>query len=360
MALEDSAIEQAELLFCQRLALVNDRYTGFGQLKQHDYRLLDCLQVLTQIQRQTASPGPMPCWLKWLTETTVPDTAPSIDTLSAFTSQEHARQLMLDIKLCQQPVQFSRVIEELAMNNGTDAFCLWHFAARQQLPVDDKALASLQIDNICAQAIFYLGCSGDRNKLALLQKWQLMLSQDDRRFGVIQLAGFMLGQDTDVAALVIRLLHTSMLTDMALMLLMANASAVKQMQIINYLSAAEGQTLMAIRSMAFSGQLKFVPLLLELSQQPNSTAAALDALTLILGVMDTDELVSAADTASVLSGNSKRKLAGYELNEQQMPVVWRWGNTAQRQLIACYRFLSNPGAALVFTDRLTQKVGNGG
>src|SRR5690606_16455149 len=162
------------------------------------------------------------------------------------------------------------------------------------------------------------------------------LNPDDSRYVIAQLSAYMLGQQTDVAELVARLSQTSGLTDVSLMLLMVNAPEAIQMRVINYLSAVGGQKEMAIRAMAFSGQLKFVPLLLELSQQQDSSQAALDALTLMLGVLDADMLVSAADVAAVLTGKSKRRLAGCNFEDAQLQVVWRQGNALQRQLVACH------------------------
>mgnify|MGYP000232870511 FL=1 len=360
MLLQDTAIAQAELLFCQRLTLVHDRYTGVGLLVQHDHRLLDCLQVLTELKRQMTPPVPMLSWMNWLTATDMTSALPQIDELSKFSAPEQALQLLLDIKFSQQKAEVMRVVEQLQGNKAADVFAVWYFAARQQLPLSAATLQLLQDDNICAAAIFYIGCSGERSMLPLLQQLLLKLSPDDNRYGIAQLAAYMLGQETDASLLVIRLTQTSMLTDLALMLLMVNASSAKQMQIINYLSAAEGQTAMAIRAMAFSGQLKFVPLLLELSQQQDSTKAALDALTLMLGALDADTLVLAGDVAAVLTGKSKRKLGGCDIEDPQLAVIWRQGNTVQRQLLACYRFLTQPGSALVFTDRLIDGANHGG
>ena len=357
MLLQDTAIEQAELLFCQRLTLMNDRYTRVDQLKQQDHRLLDCLQVLAELKRQVTPPMPTLSWLNWLTEAPLADALPHIDELSRFSTPEQALQLLLDIKFSQQTAELQHFTELLLSNSAVDCSAVWHFAARQQLPVSKAVLPLLQGGNICAAAIFYIGCSGDRSKLPLVQQWLSMFNPDDSRCGIAELSAYMLGQQTDVAELVARLSQTSVLTDVSLMLLMVNAPEAMQLRIINYLSAVGGQTEMAIRAMAFSGQLKFVPLLLELSQQKDSSQAALDALTLMLGVLDADMLVSAADVAAVLAGKSKRRLAGCNFEDAQLQVVWRQGNALQRQVVACHRFLTKPGSALVFTDRLIDRVG---
>ncbi|MFT5547107.1 hypothetical protein [Rheinheimera aquimaris] len=357
MLLQDSATEQAELLLSQRLTLVHDRYTGLGLLMQHDHRLLDCLQVLIELKRQKTPPVSMLPWMNWLTEAGITSGLSHIDELSRFSTPDQALQLMLDIKFSQQTDKLQHFTELLLSNSAVNCSTVWHFAARQQLPVSKAVLPLLQGDNICTAAIFYIGCSGDRSKLPLVQQWLSTLNPDDNRFGIAQLSAYMLGQQTDVAELVARLSQTSGLTDVALMLLMVNAPEAVQMRIINYLSAVGGQTEMAIRAMAFSGQLKFVPLLLELSQQQDSAQAALDALTLILGILDADMLVSAADVAAVLTGKNKRRLAGCDIEETQLQVVWRQGNALQRQVVACHRFLTNPGSALVFTDRLIDRAG---
>lgn len=352
MLLQDTAIEQAELLFCQRLALVNDRYTQVGQLMQHDYRLLDCLHLLTGLKRQMTPPVPMLSWMNWLTATDMTSALPQIDELSKFSAPEQALQLLLDIKFSQQKAEVMHFTEQLLSNTAIDLSAFWHFAARQQLPLSGITLQLLQEHDTCAAAIFYIGCIGDRSMLPLVQHWLSTLSPDDNRFGIAKLSAYMLGQQTDEAELVAILTETSELTNVSLMLLMVNAPEAMQMRLINYLSAVSGQTEMAIRAMAFSGQLKFVPLLLELSQQQDSTQAALDALTLILGALDADTLMLAGDVTAVLAGKSKRKLGGCDIEDTQLAVVGQQGNAMQRQLLACYRFLTQPGSALVFTDRL--------
>lgn len=349
MLLTETVIEQAQLLLRQRLLLNTDRYTGLTQLTQHDYRLLDCLSLLHSAEQHNVTTA-MPTWLVWLLNSSL-TTLLSPAQLNGLGQSRSAWQLLLDLKYHQQPAAVTTLIEQHLQDNATSAL-VWQFAARHRLALTALLQTKLQTADLCADALCYLGYNGQRQLLPMLQQYSTQLSHDDTQYCAAQLAAYSLGQQSDEAGLVTTLVQTNQLTDIALMLLMIGATDTTQARIVNYLSANEDSIGTAMRAMAFSGQLKFVPLLLELSQQQNTAAAALEALTVLLGTLDADALVSAGDCTAFMAGKSRRKLAGFDIDAEQLAIVWRQGNPLQRQLVACYRFRARPGTALVFTDVL--------
>src|SRR5690606_2648871 len=110
-----------------------------------------------------------------------------------------------------------------------------------------------------------------------------------------------------------------------LMLLMAGASDTVQSRVINQLSNNSGTANMAIAAMGYSGQLKFVPLLLELAQADDSREVATDSLTVLLGSIEADSLLSAPQlvTDFQLPPASARQLGGSHISSAQLAGIWQ-------------------------------------
>ena len=119
-----------------------------------------------------------------------------------------------------------------------------------------------------------------------------------------------------------------------------------------------GKTDQAIAAMGYSGQLKFVPLLLELAQAEDSREAATDSLALLLGIAEADSLLSAtkATTDFQLAQGHARQLSGGHINSVQLDDVWLRGNQQQRQLVACYRSLAAAGTPLLNVNALSCRL----
>lgn len=347
------AIEQSQLLFTQRLSLISDRYAAAAAIKMHDRRLLDAVQQIETAPQQ-AEP---PYWLKWLLASDEQAALPDITRLEGFNVPAQAWQLLLDIKYRLHGAKVLQLVESVLpqTHQADSAYAqLWHFAARQQLPLLQIAVRTLKQGPATPEAILYLGFSGDRSMLSLLQNLSGALRADDTCYAASQFSAYLLGQQVDEVELVTLLAQTSQITDVALMLLLANAPYATQMQLINTLSADFAQTTLAIRAMAYSCQVKFVPLLIELARQQATEAVALNALTLLIGATDVDTLLSADSTSALLKGQNK--LAGADISNEKLAIIWRQGNVAQRQLVACRRFFSAPGNALIFADCLMDEA----
>ena len=170
------------------------------------------------------------------------------------------------------------------------------------------------------------------------------------------------GQSSDEVTLLKQLLQpecvaaSSLFFDVLLMLLICNAPDKAQDQMVNVLAnlnTAEQPTYgtaLAIQAMGFSGQLKFVPLLLELNQQPELNALAANALALLLGAIDADALLERPAMADFACSKAARNLAGCAVTPAHLAMVLQRGNPQQRQLAACYQFWQHPDRPLYFAD----------
>lgn len=342
----ENIAEQAELLFRQRLTFDSNRYMGLTQLRQHDYRLMDCLQLL---QRCSAKDTALTPWLHWLSSSGDPALL-SFTLVQHFSQPQQAWLLLHQVKYQQQKETLTRLIERCISSADADSALAWQLAARQRIALTSLLQTQLQSTAVTTDTLWFLGLSGQRKLLPQLVSIIRQLDVQDPRYAVAQWAAYLLGQQTDEAELVVRLTQTKSLTDIGLMVLVVAASDATQSRIINYLSTQNSSE--AIRAMAYSGQLKFVPLLLELAQQQDSAAAAVDALTTLLGVIEADSLLASIDISAFAAGKSGRKLAGFDIAPEQLDIIWRQGNQTQRQLAACYRFLATPASAMMFADVL--------
>ena len=94
----ENIAEQAELLFRQRLTFNSNRYMGLTQLRQHDYRLMDCLQL---VQSCNATDTALTPWLHWLTSTVDPALL-SFTLVQHFSQPQQAWLLLHQLKYQQQ------------------------------------------------------------------------------------------------------------------------------------------------------------------------------------------------------------------------------------------------------------------
>jgi hypothetical protein len=336
MALSEPIVAQANLLFEQRLAFEHNRYVTLSQLKQHDYRLIDSLQLVSSQQ----APITQPVWLQWLLSGNEMALANTEETTSY--NSLPGRLFLLDIKYHRQPEWVRTWVSAEINTKGKQSKLAWQFAARQQCSLSEFSIKAFA----CADALWYLGCNGTASNRLSIKQLQNTLGDSDPLEPYIAMAGYMLGERDDELALVSKLSEHAALNDIVLMLFMAQASDTQQNSIINYLAAQQSTLQHAIAAMGYSGQLKFVPLLRELAQQADSADVAVNALTVLLGVIDADNLIEHKEISLFLRDKSGRKLAGADINSTQLANVWRSGNPMQRQIAECYRFLSEPGTAL--------------
>lgn len=338
--------QQAQLLINQRLQLVQSRYTGIAQLRAHDYQLLDCLQLLSTMN--TAAGKAKPGWLQWL-QAPVSAIGLTINDTACFMQPQQALLLLSQIKW-QQHCGVSGDKALLQQYVLSDSDIGWQLASYAGLTLNPfRSGAALT----CA-ALWYLACSAQNSLLAELVTVRSALAADEPLFVHCMLAEYALGQRTAEDALVSQLSAQQQLATPALMLLMAGASDTVQAKIINQLANDKANLKHAIAAMGYSGQLKFVPLLAELAQQDELNDIAADALAMLLGVLESDSLLSdqVALAQFQLQPHSSRQLAGASISDLQLNTVWRTGNTQQRQLAACYRSLATPATKLPATAML--------
>jgi hypothetical protein len=335
MPITDSLQQQAQLLFEQRLNMQNERYVTWPQILRHDYQLIDCLQLLGTCPDPQRAPG----WLNWLLGAEC--STLKLSDVMQCSQPEAAWLLLYELKALSHGEQVQQSMQQLIAQRSALQALAWQFAWRQQQLAAEVELSEMTDVN----ALWYLGCRGNPEPLPSLRAFLAQLTPEHPLHVHVRLAAYLLGDKADVVKLTVSLNEANALHPVALMLLLVSASDVMQGQIINYLATLDNATL-AIAAMGYSGQLKFVPLLLELAQQHDASAQARAALSLLLGVVDADSLLGANDVALLLQGKAGRKLAGAVINQQQLDRVVRQGNPAQRQLAACYQFVAQPGTAL--------------
>ncbi|WP_215397496.1 hypothetical protein [Rheinheimera oceanensis] len=345
----ESLLEQAHLLINQRLQLVQSRYTGVEQLRAHDYQLLDCLKLLSAIPAVAGKA--LPQWLQWL-QAQAPATALNVNDTRSFIQPEQARLLLSQIKWRRGFDQdiavgdITLVKQQVLAGSDID----WRLASYVGLKLNPLTADTV----LSSEALWYLATSAQTNLLSELIARRSTLAADHPLVVHCMLAEYVLGQRTQEDALVSRLSAQQELTTPALMLLIAGASDAVQAKIINQLAGNTTTLAYAVAAMGYSGQLKFVPLLAELSQQDGVNDIAADALAMLLGVIESDSLLSdrVALAQFQLKPHCARQLAGASISDLQLSAVWRFGNTQQRQLAACYRSLAAPATELLATDML--------
>jgi hypothetical protein len=341
MPMTDGLLQQAMLLFEQRLVMQGSRYLTLPQLRQHDYQLIDCLQLL---HSNTATQD-MPLWLHWLLSDDCGVLA--YDSVAHWAEPNEAWLLLHELKAVKHRDKVQQLMQQLIAQHSDMQSLAWQYAWRQQLKFDSVLLN----DMTDFHAFWYLGTQSQAEQIPALQGVMQQPTSQHPVNVYARLAAYLLGDKSDEVKLVSMLCEADALHNVALMLLLAGAADQVQSQIINYLAGLDDAGF-AIMAMGYSGQLKFVPLLLELAQQHDNSEQACNALSILLGVVDADSLLGAKDVALLLQGKAGRKLAGAVLSEQQLERVVRQGNTVQSQLAACYRFLAKPVQALIHSHAL--------
>ncbi|GAB59046.1 hypothetical protein [Rheinheimera nanhaiensis] len=365
----DAIIGQAGLLLQQRLSFKQHRYINPVQLRQHDARLTDCLRLLADI----ALPQDTPAWLAWLLAK-APTAALTPEQLPAVTDKTYAWLMLHEIKYFERPERLLATLKPLYlqlpndMNDSeqTKPAGLGCWLALRLAPTEvanDAATAAALMQT--SIGLIALGLSRKRQLLPQISELASTLSLTEPRHGAVCAAAWLLGQPKDEVTLLKQLLQSGCLVsdalfcDVLLMLLMCAAPDKAQDQMVNMLANLNtaGQptqgTVLAIQAIGFSGQLKFVPLLLELSQQPELNALAVNALALLLGALDADALLERAQMADFAGGKAGRSLAGCTVTPTHLAMVLQRGNPQQRQLAACYQFWQNPDSPLYFADVFT-------
>ncbi|MGP9800866.1 hypothetical protein [Rheinheimera sp. NSM] len=349
MLLVENVQQQLQLLLQQRQTLTQSRYSGFTQLRQHDNRLADCVQLAADCGTDSSAPD----WLLWLLGT---DNSAklTLTQLAGFTRPSDVWLLLHELKSRRCPGQKQIVATQLQQANDGDAALNWALATRLQLTLNPFTTPTAGT----AEALWYLLCSAQTALLPALTSYARQLPPHSPLLPMCRLAACLLGDKTDESALVAALTAAGQLTEPALMLLMAAAADTVQSRIINQLSNAGNTAHQAIAAMGYSGQLKFVPLLLELAQAEDSREAATDSLALLLGIAEADSLLSATKTTAdfQLAQGHARQLGGGHINSVQLDDVWLRGNQQQRQLAACYRSLAAAGTPLLNANALSCRL----
>lgn len=362
----DAIIGQAELLLQQRLSFKQHRYINPVQLRQHDARLADCLRLLADI----ALPEETPAWLAWLVDKT-PTARLTAEQLPAVTNKAYAWLLLHEIKHFDQSERLLAVLKPLYLQRPDDLNDSEQIKQAEPGGWLALRLAPTEVANDAASVaalmqtitgLVALGLSRKRQLLPQINELASALSLTEPRRAAAKAAAWLLGQPSDEVTLLKQLLQpecfaaSRLFFDVLLMLLMCAAPDKAQDQMVNMLANlnTSGQptqgTEMAIQAMGFSGQLKFVPLLMELSQQPELNALAANALALLLGAIDADALLERPQMADFACSKTVRSLAGFAVTPAHLAMVLQRGNPQQRQLAACYQFWQHPDRPLYFAD----------
>ena len=349
MLLVENVQQQLQLLLQQRQTLTQNRYSGFTQLRQHDNRLTDCVQLAADCGSDNNTPD----WLLWLLEADH-SVSLTLTQLAGFTRPSEVWLLLHELKSRRSPLQKQAVATQLQQTNDDNAGLNWVLATRLQLTLNPFATQTAAT----AEALWYLLCSAQTALLPALTGYVQQLPPHSPLLPMCRLVAYLFGDKTDESVLVAALAAERQLTEQALMLLLAGASDTVQSRIINQLSNASNTADQAIAAMGYSGQLKFVPLLLELAQAEDSREAATDSLTILLGIAEADSLLSAASATTdfhLVQGHA-RQLSGGHINSVQLDNVWLSGNQQQRQLVACYRSLATAGTPLLNANALSCRL----
>ncbi|MEH8017672.1 hypothetical protein MN202_10530 [Rheinheimera muenzenbergensis] len=349
MSRYDAMLAQVELLLNQRAQLPDNRYCTLKQLREHDQQLLTAINWL---QQQCTIAAVQPLWLQWLLADNNTDLL-AVNALSHLCLPEQSWLLLHQIK----PQLFNTILPHWQkllqqQTQNADNALLWTLAAYLQLSVDPFA------DNapLTPAALWYLVLA---KPAAAHQKLQHYQPSDDSQSIVKQLVLQLSIPDylADIAPYSPEQLIESVKPHpFGLMLLLAAVDDASQAKLINYL--AQTDQIAALAAMAYSGQLKFAPLLAELAQQPELHQAAADALALLLGTADSDACL--AEPVALqnfhINRSGARQLCGAVISDLQLATVWRSGNLQQRQLASCLRKINATQQPLLAADALQVKL----
>lgn len=327
MSRVEAMLAQAELMLNQRSVLPANRFCMLKQLREHDQKLFSTVCWLQQHAGQDTS-AQRPQWFSWLLCDADMQLLP-LDAIAHFSHPQDSWLLLHQLKLrlfTPMSQHWQKLLQQQCVASDNELW--WALAYYLQLPLkpltDDTPLTStalwysmLSKPAANQEDMHYSFSAND----SLNIQYQLMLQ--------LNRAGYQADLDSYTAA---QLLESVAPCRYGLMLLLAIADAAMQAKLINYLAQTDQGT--AITAMGYSGQLKYVPLLSELAQQPELHTVAADALTLLLGVLDSEACIADPGLLKHFhsSHGSSRYLSGAAASELQLNTVWRSGNVQQRQL----------------------------
>ncbi|SNY42950.1 hypothetical protein SAMN06297280_0508 [Arsukibacterium tuosuense] len=325
--------ERTHLLWLQRLSLASSDYITLSQLQQHDYRLLQSVRLC---QRYLGNSDPeLPDWLRTLLD----NSAAELDTLLTLAVPLSAQALLAAMWLALQQQPTTHYVQQYRRAEQSQLLCL----------LANKAVAAKLYQTMQAldlrSAVQLAGNYGLLDQRAVLQQ----LADDQHQNAAIQAelhySLYLLGQKSDESQLVQQLQKADCLTPRQLQLLLLAAPAERKVQIVNALCLTD--ITLAINAMGFSGQSKFMPLLLELSKQPAHQGAAQSALITMLGSLTADIAQREPQAAGMPMPVSEQHLvAGTAVTELNLTETWANGNQYQRFAAAAMLVLKQPGLAL--------------
>ncbi|WP_213994996.1 hypothetical protein [Arsukibacterium sp.] len=309
--------ERTHVLWLQRLSLASSDYITLSQLQQHDYRLLQSVRLC---QRYLDSRDPeLPPWLRVLLD----NSAAKLDTLLSLPMPLSAQALLAAIWLALQQQPTAHYVQQYHRADQSQLLCL----------LANKAVAANMYQTMQAldlrSAVQLAGHCGLTEQRAVLQRLADAQQQSAAIQAELQYSLYLLGQKSDEVYLVQQLQHAECLTPRQLQLLLLAAPAKRKVQIVNAL----GQTdiSLAINAMGFSGQSKFLPLLLDLARQPAHQAAAHSALITMLGSLTADIVQREPQAAGMPIPVSEQHLvAGRAVTDLNLAETWTNGNQYQR------------------------------
>ena len=337
---------QLELLVNQRAQLTSNRYCALKQLRQHDETL--CLasswlyQQTTEPQLHEQSP-----WLKWLLSS-------NDQSLLAFAAVQQLEQPLESWLLLHQVKQ--RLFVNIAV--GWQAEMMQVVTADTDIPVWTLAhYLSLHINpldtavRLTPAAMWYLIMTASAGQMAELEA-KCFTDEQMRVLWALMLSGSSEQQSTLSTFSPAVIIENIMQHRQALPLLMAAADTALRGRLINYLASIDQR--LAIEAMGYSGQLKFIPLLIELAQQQDLYETAADALALLLGTIESDNYLSEPELSQRLNltAVNGHYLCGKTVSESQLAFVLKSGSCMQRQMASCLRKYLISGCTITAADRL--------
>lgn len=330
--------ERTHLLWLQRLSLSSSDYISLSQLKQHDYRLLQSVRLCQRYLGQDNAE--LPCWLSAVLDNSVA----AIDKLLALPLALPAQVLLAELWLALQHKTAAHYLEQYNRTEQSQLVCL--LAGKPAAAGLYPAMKRLDLRS----AIQLAGRCGLTAECTDLQQLATERALDAAALAELNYNLYLLGQTADELNLVQQLQRADCLTPRQLQFLLLAASAEQKVQIVNALCLTDSS--LAINAMGFSGQSKFLPLLLELSKQPAHQAAAQSALITMLGTTvpgnitaETLQRELQAETAPALISNQSL-IAGKPVAQLDLAALWANGNQYHRFAAAALRVLRQPGLAL--------------
>ncbi|MDP4537658.1 hypothetical protein Q3O60_15840 [Alkalimonas collagenimarina] len=312
--------DQANLLLLQREQMSRSRYVGLQQLQHIDQRLIAHLRILQQAREPVESPDTP--WLHWLLH---PKEALPVLLSFDFTPAHQAYLWQLKAYFH----QFSATASVVQyVNTAPDFEAVWSLAKHSpehfQFVLEQLPLAQAPA--------WFLSAFRQQTKVALpLDKG--VTQSSDVHIACLQ------DSNIDPLALAEPLVMQGQLGLLELGFLMMQAIPQQKQALINLLSKQQDLT-MVMYAMALCGQQKYLPLLVDLAQDPQWSETAAESLTIMLGVLAADSVIadglSASDPAYMKHAfqSSGATWAQAITPPHQLQQLWQHGNQIQRQLAA--------------------------